>query len=193
MYVDVVLPLALNKTFTYSVPAHQQNDVAIGKRVLVHFKGNKIYAAIILNYHKNAPVTYEAHDIIDIIDLMPVINNKQLLLWHWMAGYYLCTLGEVMAAALPAALKLSSESVVQLHPDFVETQHILTQREFVLIEALHQKSTLTLYEVSKLLGGKVAHRMLQQMVDKQMVIIFIFQKIIYFCTIKDHRHTKIQP
>lgn len=171
MYVDVVLPLALNKVFTYSVPHHLQSDVAFGKRALVNFKSGKIYAALIINAHNNKPLTYDAKDVLDIIDVTPVITQYQWQLWQWMAGYYLCTLGEVMAAALPASLKLESESIVQLHIDFVETQHILAQREFVLIEALHQKSSLTMHEVSKLVGVKIAHRLLQQMVEKKMIVI----------------------
>src|SRR5690606_42035601 len=111
-FVEVVLPLAISKTYTYRVPAALNMQTAIGKRAVVQFGKSKIYTAIIHRITTEPPVVYEAKYLLDILDDVPVINSQQLQLWEWMSSYYLCNLGDVMQAALPAALKLASETKV---------------------------------------------------------------------------------
>src|SRR3954471_10322334 len=95
--------------FTYAVPPEYDGKVAEGKRVAVQFGKQKIYSGLIRHIHGNAPQGYEAKNIIQVLDEMPVVNNIQFGLWEWIAGYYLCTTGEVMQASLPSVLKLQSE------------------------------------------------------------------------------------
>src|SRR5690606_12737225 len=86
-----------------------------GKRVVVQFGKSKIYSAIVCGISETPPALYEAKYIIDVLDDEPVVNHFQLDLWNWIAEYYLCHPGEVMQAALPAALKLASETRICLN------------------------------------------------------------------------------
>src|SRR5690606_194834 len=105
---------------------------AIGKRAVVQFGRSKIYTAIIAGISKQPPVGYEAKYLIDIIDEAPVVNEKQLKLWDWIADYYLCYSGDVMAAALPAALKLASETRIVLNHNEAYDKADLSDKEYVL-------------------------------------------------------------
>src|SRR5690349_15186972 len=121
LFVDVILPLAIPGFYTYRVPYELNELVAQGKRVVVPFKGNKLYSAIIYSVHEKVPLNYQAKYLELVLDNEPVANAKQLELWQWIASYYLCTVGEVMNAALPAGLKLSSETKIILNPLFEDT------------------------------------------------------------------------
>ena len=117
LFVEVILPLAISKTYTYRIPLELNESVAIGKRVVVQFGKSKLYTAIIYKVSDSPPELYEAKYILDILDEAPIVTAAQLKLWEWMSEYYLCSIGEVMQAALPAALKLASETRIILNPD----------------------------------------------------------------------------
>src|SRR5574343_709009 len=104
-YVDVILPLALAQTYTYRVSIEHNDKVKIGMRVIVPFQGNRLYTGVIANVHNNAPVHYQAKYLLNILDDEPVLAGINLDLWNWMSKYYLCTVGDVMNAALPTAMK----------------------------------------------------------------------------------------
>src|ERR1700740_2113687 len=108
LFVEVILPLAIAKNYTYRVPYEMNGAVAVGKRAVVQFGKSKLYTAIIASIGKHAPEKYEAKYLIEILDDRPVVSRRQLQFWQWLAEYYMCTVGEVMNAALPSALKLAS-------------------------------------------------------------------------------------
>jgi primosomal protein N' (replication factor Y) len=108
-YADVIIPLALPQTYTWSIPADMQQLVQVGIRVEVALR-NKRYAGIIKSIHTIKPTAFDPKPIINVLDTDPILFQGQLQLWSWMANYYMCSEGEVMAAALPAHFKLSSES-----------------------------------------------------------------------------------
>ena len=110
LFADVILPLAIPNLFTYSVPAELQNKIKIGQRVVVQFGKKKLYTALVRALHTNQPTDYTIKSIESILDTTPIVNETQFNLWKWIADYYMCTLGEVMNAALPSSLKLSSET-----------------------------------------------------------------------------------
>jgi len=147
-FVDVILPLPLSQTYTYRVPVEFQDDVAIGKRVEVQFGKKKIYSAIIKEIKYVSPELYEAKNIISILDEAPIVNEQHIRLWQWIAEYYMCTLGEVMNVALPAGLKLSSETSIMLHPEFDLENTELSEKEYLIIEALRYQGELSLKKVS---------------------------------------------
>jgi len=109
-YATVVIPLALPITYTWKIPSHLQTAAAIGVRVEVQLR-NKKYAGVIKTISTTKPL-FEPKEIINILDDDPLLYPAQLQLWQWMANYYLCSEGEVMQAAVPANLKLNSESVL---------------------------------------------------------------------------------
>jgi len=110
-FVDVILPFPLPKLYSYSVPFHMLHEISIGLRVELLFGKKGLVTGIIGRIHKDEP-SYETKPILSILDDYPLIGEKQLQFWSWMSEYYLCTLGEIMQAALPGALKLVGESVL---------------------------------------------------------------------------------
>lgn len=105
MFVDVILPLPLDGVFTYSVPSSLEEQVRIGLRVLVPFGRNKTYVGIIASIHHTAPDGYQTKDILQVLDVSPILLDSQLKLWNWIAEYYMSPIGEVYKAALPSGLK----------------------------------------------------------------------------------------
>ncbi len=170
-FTEVILPLAISKLYTYRVPAALNNEVEIGKRVVVQFGKSKIYTAIIAGISKTAPSSYEAKYLIDVIDEKPIVNDYQLKLWNWIAEYYICSLGEVMAAALPSALKLASETKIILNKDFEIDKAELNDKEYVLLEALEIQHELTINEISRILGQKTIFPILKSLLEKKIIFI----------------------
>jgi primosomal protein N' (replication factor Y) len=112
--IEVLLPLYL-KPLTYSVPPEMKDAVKIGIRVAVPLGNRKIYSGIVVGICENAETAFTVKDIIGTLDENPVITNSQLKLWNWIARYYMCTPGEVMKAALPACMKLESQTKIALN------------------------------------------------------------------------------
>src|ERR1700712_2696695 len=106
MFAEVIIPLALPKNYTWEIPPAMLEKISIGCRVEVNLGKNKKYAGIVKRIHEEKPLSFEAKEIINVIDSEPVIFPYQLTFWEWMAEYYMCSQGEVMAAALPAHFKL---------------------------------------------------------------------------------------
>ena len=111
LFVEVILPLAIAKNYTYRVPFELNNLIAVGKRVVVQFGKSKLYTAVVSAISEQAPEKYEAKYILEILDDRPVVTNQQLHFWKWLSEHYMCFEGEVMNAALPSALKLGSTSL----------------------------------------------------------------------------------
>ncbi|MBK7668401.1 MAG: hypothetical protein IPJ32_14325 [Sphingobacteriaceae bacterium] len=154
LFVDVIVPLAVPQKYTYRVPVELNDEVDLGKRVLVQFGKSKFYSAIVSKVHDKAPTEYVAKYIDSVIDDKPIVLEKQLTFWDWMSYYYMCGPGEVMNAALPSALKLSSVANIQLNPDFnfEESDHSqFSDKEHLIIDALHHNDTLSFEDVSKIL------------------------------------------
>lgn len=171
LFVEVILPLAIPKNYTYRVPFELNSEVAVGKRVVVQFGKSKLYTAIIATIGTQAPEKYEAKYLIDILDDRPVVNNRQLSFWKWIADYYLCNTGEVMNAALPAALKLASETKIILNKGFEYDRSELNDKEFLIIDALDMQPELTVSDVAKLLGQKTVMPILKSLFEKNIIHI----------------------
>ena len=168
-FADVLLPLPLPALFTYRVPYELDDAVAFGKRVIVPFGRSKLYSALVVHVHENAPQV-TAKYILDVVDDRPVISERQFQLWQWMADYYLCTLGEVMAAALPSALKLASETKIHLHPNFSGDVSTLNENELRITEALAYREAMTVDEISKTVNIQKVIPIIKSLVDKKVVI-----------------------
>lgn len=176
LFIEVILPLAISKTYTYRIPFELNDRVAAGKRVVVQFGKSKLYTAIVYHISEKAPSLYEAKYILDILDDEPVVNRTQIDLWEWMADYYLCILGEVMQAALPAAFKLASETRVILHRNLSYDKSALTDKEFLIVDALEIQPELRVSEIVKLLGQKTVFPLLKALLEKG--IIFISEEVV---------------
>ena len=130
MFADVILPLPLDGTFTYSLPPEWQEAVKPGCRVLVPFGRNKQYVGIVAQLHDNKPEGYEIKDLLQVIDTQPILLPEQYRLWQWIADYYMSPIGEVYKAALPAGLKAEdgyrpkTETYIRLTPQFRSEQSL---------------------------------------------------------------------
>ena len=169
VYVDVIIPLALQGYFTYLVPPAYSKSAEPGKRVVVQFGKKKLYTAIIANIHNNKPA-FEIKEIIQIIDTKPIVNPLQLSFWNWISLYYMCSVGEVMKAALPSGLKLESESVI-LPGSALEDLHELNEDENLVIELLKEKGCITIEDVVKILQKKNVYSLLGYLVAKKLIVI----------------------
>ena len=172
-FAELLLPVPVPKLFTYRIPFDLNEKVKPGLRAIVQFGDRKVLTGIIINVHESPPKDYEAKYILDLLDDEPVVNTKQLKLFHWMAEYYMCSEGEVMNAALPSGLKLSSESMVQVHPsfDWNTTLFEFSQKEEILLKQL-QQAPLPYSEISKLLGLKNLYTILKSLVSKEAAIVY---------------------
>lgn len=170
LFVDVILPLAINTPYTYRIPNELSGQVEIGKRVIVQFGKNRIYSALIYQIRENAPERYEAKYVLDILDEAPVVHAYQFQLWEWIAEYYLCNLGDVMQAALPAALKLASETKIIKGTEEIDRNE-LNEKEFLILEALDLVSELKVSDVVSLLGQKTVFPLLKRMFDQGLILI----------------------
>lgn len=171
LFVEVILPLSIAKTYTYRVPFEWNEKIKIGIRVIVQFGKNKIYSAIIKSISTDAPERYEAKYIADIVDDYAIVDQGQLALWQWMADYYMCQLGEVMQAALPAALKMASETkiVASENPDL--DRSCLSDKAYLIMEALDVAGELRVADVTKILGQKAVFPLLRSLFEKGFVLI----------------------
>ena len=170
LFADVILPLPIEARFTYRVPQALNGKIAFGMRVIVPFGNNKLYAAVVEKIHENAPKQFSVKYILDLIDERPVVSEAQYRLWQWMADYYMCTIGEVMAAALPSALRLASETKVKIHPDFDGDVSVLTPYELNVMELLFHRETMTVAEIGNSLQIAKVLPIIKSLVDKHALI-----------------------
>jgi len=169
VFADVILPLALPCLYTYSVPFDLQNSVVVGKRVVVQFGKKKVYTAVVFHLHNDPPQEYTTKEIISVIDINPVVNLFQLKLWQWMANYYMCTTGEVMKAALPAGMKLESETRIVLNTDNIDYNNF-DEKEIRLISCLENKKTISVNEAADILQLKHPLQVIESLLTKKAVI-----------------------
>ena len=101
----------------------------------------------------------------------PIVDAQQFKLWEWMAGYYLCTIGEVMNAALPAGLKLDADQYIVQHPDFDEDYARLSDREYLVAEAVQVQKRVKLSDVPAILGIKTIQPIIKGLIDGNVVMI----------------------
>lgn len=172
MFAEIILPLPLYSTFTYSVPEEMQPDLKKGSRVLVQFGRKKYYTGIVEHLHSEAPAGYDVKPIMALLDPTPIVRFPQLKLWHWIAEYYLCSPGEVYKAAVPTGLKPESETYVSLNEDFEAPEgYHLTEAQANVIQALHEKKRLKISDIENATGLKHGARVVNTLMEAGIVEI----------------------
>ena len=174
-FIEVILPLSLAKTFTYRVSEAEFHFIKKGMRVAVPFGKSKIYTALVLEVHENAPTLYEAKEIHQILDEKPIATETQIKHWLWVANYYMCGIGDVYRGAFPSGLLLESETVVSHKPDVLVNDSELSDDEFLIYEALQHQSSLTVHEIASILNKKNILPVLQKLIARD--IIFLEEEI----------------
>ncbi|MDP2236035.1 MAG: primosomal protein N' [Bacteroidales bacterium] len=171
LFADVMIPVPVPGLFTYRVPYELNNKICEGLRVIVQFGKKKIYAGLVVKIHQKVPLDYTPKYILDLLDQKAVVNAKQFAFWDWIHHYYMCHTGEVMSAALPSALKLSSESKIVLNEDFVQDAGQLNDSEFLITEALSIQPKLSISEVTKIVGFQKVMPLLKTMIEKHIILM----------------------
>jgi len=171
MYAEVIIPLALPRNYTWSVPEQWRGAVREGCRVEVELR-NKKYAGIVKRLHTDKPASFEPKAIGNVLDNEPVIHPAQGKLWEWISNYYLCSEGEVMAAALPAHFKLSSETILVFNEEAGEDFGHLDNDEFVVAEALLIKKELKLTDVQQLLDSSHVYPVIKRLIEKKVCFVW---------------------
>ncbi len=170
-YCTVILPLALDRLYTYAVPEELVSKVTIGMRVEVQFGKKKRYAAIIYSINNTKPEGHSPKYLLSLIDEKPLVNVFQIQFWTWMSTYYCCSLGEIMQAALPSNLKLSSESLIILLPQLPFDPLSLPDKEYLIIEALSGREYLHLHDIQDMLGIKTIYPVIKNLIEKGFIEI----------------------
>jgi len=170
-YVEVVIPLAIPKTYTYVVPEEWIHAVQFGVRAEVQFGKNKLYAAIVVGIHNETPNQPSPKPILSILDEQPIFTPTQFQLCQWIAAYYCCTIGEVINAALPSNLKLASETQFMLSPLYNESEKGLSEKEIIVLEALHHRNTLSVLDIRELLELKTVYPLIKGLLEKRLIYV----------------------
>ncbi|ESU26449.1 primosomal protein N' [Flavobacterium limnosediminis JC2902] len=170
-FVEVVLPLALPKTFTYLVSEAEFQYIQKGMRVAVPFGKTKIYTALVIDLHQNAPTLYQAKEIHQILDDAPVVNEFQIEHWQWIANYYMCSIGEVFKSALPSGFLLESETIISAPKEVTVNAKELSDSEFLIYQALQQQSSLKVEDIVAILGKKNVFPVLNAMLAKNVLVL----------------------
>ncbi len=171
LFAEILLPLPIQGSFSYRVPYALNQTVKVGQRAIVQFGKTKLMSGLILSISNNVPEHNNVKYIIDILDDEPIVNENQLRLWDWISSYYLSYPGDVMQAALPSALKLSSESKISLSDDYILDNESLNDYEFLVVEALQIQPQLTITEVSKIVGYKKIMPLIKTMIEKKIIVM----------------------
>lgn len=171
-YVEVLVPLPLHAVFTYRLPSHLIGNVGVGHRVIVPFGTKKFYTAIVTGFANLPPANMEVKEVALLLDNAPVLRHPQLKLWSWIADYYLAAVGDVYKAALPAGLKIESETFVEVNPDYNIAENApITERETEIYQLLSHEGAMTTGAIANKLKHRGAASTVNAMVDRGILIV----------------------
>jgi len=170
-FVEVILPLSLAKSFTYSVSETEFHYMKKGMRVAVPFGKSKIYTALVIELHQNAPTLYDAKEIYQILDEKPLVTEIQIAHWQWIASYYMCAIGDVFRGAIPSALLLESETVISQKQNISIDESQLSDDEYLIYQALQLQSSLKVQDIIFILNKKSVFPILQKLIDKNILVL----------------------
>jgi primosomal protein N' (replication factor Y) len=170
-FINVILPIPLEKLFTYSISDAEAKFLEPGMRVAVPFGKSKIYSALVHEVHQVPPIAYEAKEIHQILDETPLVTKTQIKHWSWIASYYMCSIGEVFRTAVPSAFLLESETLILRNTKFESEESELLDDEFLVYEALQHQSILRVHEISAILDKKTILPVLNRLLDKNIILL----------------------
>lgn len=180
-FIEVIIPLPIKQTFTYEVREAEAAFLRPGMRVVVPFGRNKLRTALVLGVGSQSLPQYQTKEIDQILDQHPVVTETQITFWQWMADYYMCTLGEVMKAALPSAMLLESETFIQVLNSDPEQWLDLSDAEYLVMEALCAQPELSVDEVRAILSRNSVMGVIYALIDRG------------FVAVKEHLADKYKP
>ncbi|MBR1769999.1 MAG: primosomal protein N', partial [Bacteroidales bacterium] len=170
LFADVILTLHLPSTYCYRVPKNLNEHIRVGQRVAVQFGRKKIYSAVVVRISEEAPTSYSVKYLLDIIDIEPVLTQTQIDFYKWTASYYAAYIGDVLSAALPAAFRLKSESVIELSPSFDGELPPLEENEKEILNSLLKKGKLTLSDLQEKIPSGELIKIVTSLINKDIII-----------------------
>jgi len=168
-YVDVILPIPLNQKFTYLISEEEYNFIKPGMRIIVPFGKSKLYTSICFQTHDFYHGNYELKQIIQILDSYPIVNAQQLKFWDWISRYYFTFLGDVMRASVPSNLILQSETIITLNAEKDIKLENLNEIEYLIVDALNISGSLTINDVSQIIGKKNIFSIIDSMSINELI------------------------
>ncbi len=169
-YVDVLLPLHLPEYYTYRVPQEYNGKIEVGMRVVVQFGRQRLYSALVRQVHTHAP-QWKAKYIMSVLDVEPIVTEDQMVFWEWLARYYMCYPGDVMAVALPSGMKLASESAVAIHPDYDGELSQLGKYEVQVVQLLSEQRVMKVNDLSKAIGVMKIMPLIRGMIERSIIVM----------------------
>ena len=174
MIAEVIVPLPLKGSFSYVIPPNLASQVRPGHRVIVPFGRKKFYTGIVASLSTVMPEGYEVKEIAAVLDDTPVLRRPQMQLWQWVADYYMAGIGDVYKAAVPAGLKVESETFVELSPDYEDdgSGEPMGEAETIIVQLLdHEQKRLTVADIEKKTGLKRVTSRIASLLQRGAVII----------------------
>lgn len=171
-YADIIIPLALNQTYTYSIPQQIELNLYIGQIVVVQFGKKRFYSGIVEKIHNQKP-SYATKEIFSVLESKPILNPKNIEFWQWVSTYYMSNLGDVMSAAIPISLRLESETQIVLTAK--STNYKANEDEKIIINHLEKKSNDSIASILKISNSKKTLKIINSLIDKE--IIDVYEKI----------------
>ncbi|MBP7075690.1 MAG: primosomal protein N' [Bacteroidales bacterium] len=149
-YAQIIIPVALNGSFTYIVPDSLCSIAEQGSSVVVNFGKSKLYTGIISGFTEHPDSQLKLKEILSCSS-KPVTNMAQMELWNWVAQYYCCSIGEVMKAALPAGIRPDSESRY-IKNDTFSDYHSLPEKQRIVLNYLSPEKPKGIQEIIRNTG-----------------------------------------
>ena len=171
IFINVILPIPLEKQFTYCVSEYEAALLKVGMRVAVPFGKSKIYTALVVEIHNRPPLAYEAKTIHNILDEHPIVTSNQLKHWQWIADYYMCTQGEVFRSAIPSALLLESETLILPNKDVIIDEDQLKDDDFLVYEALKYQNILRVNDIMEIVDKKNILPILNRLLQLKAIVL----------------------
>lgn len=172
-YVEVVLPLPLQTTFTYRVPEEMRSgSLGVGFRVIVPFGRKKFHTGIVVGFPVSPPAGFEIKEIAMVLDEAPVVRHPQLKLWDWVADYYLCSVGDVYKAAVPSGMKIESETFLEVNPDFdFESFPLKNDLENEIYQFVEHEKNASASEIVKKIDRKGTTATVNRLISRGVLIV----------------------
>jgi primosomal protein N' (replication factor Y) len=190
LYAEIIIPLALPKNYTWQIPDELLEGLRPGCRVEVSLK-NKKYAGILKKFLSEKPEAFDPRPIESVLDADPLVYREQLELWEWIANYYMCSEGEVMAASLPAHFKLSSESTLVYNESFGDDFSSLEHDEYLVAETLLLKRELKIPDLQEILHGRAVYPVVKRLIDKS--VCYVYESLKEFYKPKTETYISLHP
>lgn len=171
-FVEVIVPLPLPATFTYHLPADMRGQVGVGHRVIVPFGRKKFYTAIVTGFANIPPEGMEVKEVAMVLDTEPIVRHPQLKLWQWIADYYLSDIGDVYKAALPAGLKIESDTFIEINPDYdFAAEPLVDLLEVEIHQLLDHEKAMSVKMIADRIDKRGVAAAVNRLVDRGVLII----------------------